>query len=179
MVNLKQHTIRPWQYFNVLLALLLVSALEIKASFIRHQLIVLPYLVVSTVSAIYGDLFAGILAVIGGTFCVALLEMDGFHFRMYDLSRITGYLIAAIIIFILARKGRKLAVSNLSLSDSMGQMELAAKKLRSQMRLTKKDLKKLNGLNQELRALVDDIMADESLWAGGVKHGVQHKDQKR
>lgn len=178
MLAPRRHAFRPWQYFAVLVAMALASFFEAEFVFVRQDMLDLPYLVVAAISAIYGDYFAGILAIVCGTVSIAIIGETGFNHHLHNSSRVIAYLAASLIIFILARRSRELMLNNLSLSESVTQMEKVSNKLKNQVKVNKKDLKRLNSINEELRSVVDNIMDDEDLWAGGVKKGVQSRIKK-
>lgn len=175
MLNVKKILNFLWPYFGVVMGMALMALFEQEFSFVRKDFLDLPFILVSVIASIYGNLSVGVFGIVTGITSVVLLGSEGYSLDFHSLPRVLAFAITSIVILILARRSNNLIVNNLTLSETVSQLTQATKNLKSQVRLNKKDLKHLNNLNKELRILVDDIMDDDKLWASSLKNDVQSK----
>ena len=167
------------QYILVLLSMGFLILAETKLNFLRNDLIGAPFLLILTITALFGDYIAVIIAIVIGVFGIALISVHASHFDSVTIRRSSEFLVAGIIIFILSARSRKLARNHLSLEETIEQLENATQKLNSQVRIKQKDVSRLNKLNRELREVIDNVMADQVLWENRIKDSIKQKEQPK
>jgi len=168
------------QYVLVILFMGLLVLVETKLSFLRNDLIGAPFLLILTITALFGDYIAVIIAIIIGVFGIALISVHSAHYvDSVTIRRSSEFLVGGIIIFILSFRSRQLAKTHLSLEETIQQLENATKQLNSQMKIKQKDVSKLNKLNHELREVIDNVMEDQVLWENSIKDSIEQKEQHK
>lgn len=177
MMNEDSHKgLHPWQYLIVVVLMAGLTLIEYSDTMLRHDLIGAPFLVIMTVMALLGDYISGILAILLGSFCIAVISLHGGQAESIVIRRTIEFFFSGLVIYILSIKGRTLYQSHISMQDTISQLEVATKKLNSEVRLKKKDLDKLDKLNKELRTVVDEVMKDKQYWDNSVKNDVNNKE---
>lgn len=166
------------QYVLVLLAMGLLTFIETRITFLRSDLIGAPFLLILTISALFGDYISVIFATIIGVIGIGLISVHGGHFDSVTIRRSIEFLVAGVIIFVLSSRSRRLVKSHLSLEETIEQLEQATRKLDSEVKLKRKDMVKLTRLNQDLREVIDNVMEDKALWETNVKTSVNQKENQ-
>lgn len=167
------------QYFFVLLAMGLLTFIETEVPFLRNDLIGAPFLLILTITALLGDYISVIIATVVGVLGIGLVSINGTHLDPVTIRRSIEFLVGGLTIFVLSSRSRSLTKTHLSLEETISQLEVATKRLNSEVTLKQKDMVKLNKLNQDLRNVIDDVMEDKALWEGSVKASIKLKDEKK
>jgi len=168
------------QYILVILFMGFLVLVETRLSFLKNDLIGAPFLLILTITALFGDSISVIIALIIGVVGIAIISVHANHYvDAVTIRRSSEFLIGGIIIFVLSFRSRKLAKNHLSLEETIQQLENATHELNSQVRIKQKDVSRLNKLNQQLREVIDNVMADQVLWENSVKNSIKQKDQPK
>ena len=157
--------------------MVILTYLEIKVPFLKKDLIGGPYLLILTIAALVGDYLSGFIAIVVGVLCIGFISRIGGHIDPVTIRRSIEFLIAGTTIYVLASKSRNLTISQLGLENTIKQLDEVTTKLNSEVINKKQDLNKLKKLNNELRTVIDDIMADKNLWEENVKESIKKTDQ--
>lgn len=178
MYNDKNKTIHVWQSLIVLPTVGLLSLLEVEISVLHNSLVATPFLAFVTFMSILGDYVSGILTIILSTISISFISPQGWHFTSQSLVRTIEFLLASVVIYLLSWRSRRLTRNREDLEITVSSLKKATLKLKSQVRLTKKDVTTLRQINSELQSIVDNIMSDQGLWAKSVEKDVSTNDNK-
>lgn len=161
--------LRPWHYVLVIIVVGMLTLLEVKIVLLGKEVVGVPFLFVTTITALFGDYIAGILAIILSCASIGFISDFGWRYGAYTIYRIVEFMIASSIIYGLAWRNRGLMWDNMSLEDTINNLELATRQLKNEDKIKKKDLKRIIKLNKELRTVIDAIMEDQQIWFDSVK----------
>ena len=172
--------IHVWQLVLVILAVAASVIIDLEVLPFRHaELISAPFLLISIVTALYGDYYAGSLSIVLGTVTVSFINYDGWHFAVPSLVRSIEFLIASTSIYYLAWRSRDLTRDSATLVHTIAKLEEMANKQSKEAKINKRNLEKLRQINYQLQAIVDSVMDDKSMWENSVKKNITKIDSKK
>ena len=164
LMLIKKH--RLIQYVGIVALIALILLLEVNISFLAKGLLATPFLVIVAAAAIVGDIISSALAIIVGAMAVNyVMHPTGFKFDPTMLMRTLQFVIAGLIVYWLAFRGNTLHQSNAKLIASTKQLQTVTKRLKTQAKGNAQQIDKLNTMNDELRSLVDQFVADDEYWS--------------
>ena len=149
MLNDRPTIKHAWQYALVFGVIALMSYLEILFPDLRDGLIATPYLIIVLVSSIFFDLVAGMLSVVVGTAGVFLIRYMPYGYSANVVTGTIEFVLAGAAIYLLAKQSRTLIIKQLNLEQTVKQMERATKRLKTEVNVKKKDLDRLNRINND------------------------------
>ena len=163
----------------VLLSMGILTLFEKKFPFLAQDLIGAPYLVILTITVLFGSYLTGLLAIAIGVMSIGLVSLSHGHVDEVTIRRSIEFLVGGTTIFILSYRSRNLMMSHINLEDTISQLDTVTKQLISEVKLKKKDLDKLSKLNKDLRLVIDDVMEDKTYWASSVKSSLSELEAKK
>ena len=167
-----------WQSLAVIVVVGVFAFTEVEFKSLHLLIVGTPFLVITAVAAMLGDYFAGIVAILSSTICVAFIGNKGWHITTATISHAIEFVIASSIIYSLAMRSRNLSHDTASLEDTILQLEQASTKLQTEAKLNQKDIKQLKSINKQLQKVIDQIMQDKQLWASRVEKNISENDAR-
>ncbi len=153
----------------------ILTLIEANVSFLKHELIATPFIIITTFAALYGDYYAGFLAILLGASCLYYLNSSGWNYTLHSLMRTFEFLLASSLIYYLAWRSRDLTRDTASLEHTVAGLEVLVKKTNNESKLNKVNMLNLRKTNKQLQTVVDEIMNDKNFWNESVKNNVNKK----
>lgn len=174
----KFNTIHVWQSLVVIPIVGFLSFLEVEVPFLHNSLVGTPFLALVTLMSLFGDFLAGLSAIVFGTVCISFIGPQGWHLNDQSLLRTLEFILVGILIYLLSWRSRNLSKNAENLEVTVQSLKKASTKLKSQVRVTKRDVSTLRSINKDLQSIVDDVMNDKGLWASSVERDIKDNDKK-
>jgi len=170
----------PLQYILVLISAFAVLALLMKVPLLNSGLRVTPFILVSTVAAMFGDFWLGIFSIV---LCSTVVDLSsspvGFEINTSILFKTGEFAIIAITIFFLSWRSRRLHASNIALRNMTETLQDITLNLQSEAIGNKKQLKKLNVVNKDLISLVNKFVEDDNYWERKLTQSAVYESRKQ
>jgi|GEM_PF-2971264 len=165
-VKLKHLQLHPLHYLLVLISVVVLVALELKVPVFANGLRVAPFILITTVAALFGDFTSGILAVLLSAIAVNYaMPPSGLQWDANIIFKIAEFVVIGGIIFVIAWRSRALHASNAVLREATKTLQDITASLHVEARGNEKQLNKLNDVNKQLVTLVNDFIQDDEYWS--------------
>jgi len=157
--------LHPLQYLLVMIAVLTIASAKLNLAFFQHGLVGALLLAIVACTALLGDYIACVLAILLGVIALDFLTMPiGFNFSQMALSQVLEFVLASIIICVLAWRERSLKNDNGELVANAKELKAIVHVLQKDARGNDKKLAELSRINADLDELVKQFLEDDDYW---------------
>lgn len=155
-----------WHYLLVLASTVAVLLLEVLVPKIGDGLTVTPFILVTTIAAMFGSFGSGIFAILASGAAVAyVVPPMGFGTQSDTVFKMLEFMLITSVIFVISWRSRTLYASNIVLKEMTKSLQDITSGLQTQVKGDKKRVEQLNAVNHKLVSLVDEFIKDDEYWA--------------
>lgn len=155
-----------WHYLLVLSGVLVVLLLEVYIPRIGNGLTVAPFMLVTTIAAMFGSFGAGIFAILCGAAAAGYVVPPlGFDLHADTIFKMLEFMLITSVIFVISWRSRMLYARNIVLEEMTRSLQDITSSLQSQVKGDEKKVAQLNDVNRKLVSLVDEFIKDDEYWA--------------
>lgn len=168
--------VHPLHYVFVLISTIFVFVVTHNVSFLNHGLKSVPFILIPTIVALFGDFGAGVFAVIFTSIAVEIMAPTNMQtINASTLQKMAEYAVITTIVFVLAWRSRKLHANNIVLGGMTDRLQGIVTTLKAEATGNEIQLKKLNDVNKELVSLVNQFIEDDAYWNRKLPSALTHK----